>query len=140
MTPNGGGEWTSSQSTHYPLTQVLAPATRPQGFLFLNKVGALPCRFQRMLRRVENGWGVFRSCSLHEALACTEGLHRTYVGRLERGESGVTVEALATILAALGVSLGDFFAPFNRVVKPRTPSRGFSRGRSADSHNLAPTA
>ncbi len=27
-------------------------------------------------------------------------MHRTYVGRLERGESGVTVEALATILAS----------------------------------------
>ena len=28
-------------------------------------------------------------------------VHRTYVGRLERGESGVTVEALAAILAAI---------------------------------------
>ena len=34
------------------------------------------------------------------------GVHRTYVGRLERGESGVTVEALAAILAGLDVSLG----------------------------------
>ena len=50
-------------------------------------------------------------------------VHRTYVGRLERGESGVTVEALAAILAALGVSLGEFFAPFTKVVKPRTPRR-----------------
>ena len=33
--------------------------------------------------------------------------HRTYVGRLERGESGVTVEALAAILAALDVGLGQ---------------------------------
>ena len=33
-------------------------------------------------------------------------MHRTYVGRLERGESGVTVEAQA----AVGVSLGEFFA------------------------------
>ncbi len=32
------------------------------------------CRFQRMLHRVENAWGVFQSCSSHEALACTEGL------------------------------------------------------------------
>ncbi len=32
-------------------------------------------------------------------------MHRTYVGRLERGESGVTVEALAAILAALGVTI-----------------------------------
>ena len=30
------------------------------------------------------------------------GVHRTYVGRLERGESGVTVDSLAAILAALG--------------------------------------
>ncbi len=41
-------------------------------------------------------------------------VHRTYVGRLERGESGVTVEALATILAALDVSLGEFFGPFTK--------------------------
>ncbi len=50
-------------------------------------------------------------------------VHRTYVGRLERGESGVTVEALAAILAALGVSLGEFFKPFTKVVRPRTPRR-----------------
>ena len=49
--------------------------------------------------------------------------HRTYVGRLERGESGVTVEALAAILAALSVSLGEFFKPFKDVVRPRTPRR-----------------
>ena len=50
-------------------------------------------------------------------------VQRTYVGRLERGESGVTVEALAAILAALGVSLGEFFRPFRQVVRPRTPRR-----------------
>ena len=42
-----------------------------------------------------------------EALAAKAGVHRTYVGRLERGESGITVEALAAILAVLDVSLGD---------------------------------
>ena len=51
------------------------------------------------------------------------GVHRTYVGRLERGESGVTVDSLAAILAALGVSLGKFFKPFKEVVRPRTPRR-----------------
>ncbi len=45
------------------------------------------------------------------------------MGRLERGESGVTVEALAAILAPLGVSLQEFFKPFKEVVKPRTPRR-----------------
>ena len=54
-------------------------------------------------------------------LPAREGLHRTYVGRLERGESGVTVEALAAILAALGVSLSEFFKPFTKVVRPRAP-------------------
>ena len=59
--------------------------------------------------------------SSQESLASKAGVHRTYVGRLERGESGVTVEALAAILAALRVSLGEFFSPFQKVVKTRTP-------------------
>lgn len=46
-----------------------------------------------------------------------------YIGRLERGESGVTVEALAAILAALDVSLREFFRPFKDVMRPRTPRR-----------------
>ena len=50
-------------------------------------------------------------------------VHRTYVGRLERGESGITVETLAAILAALGLSLGQFFRSFKDVVRPRTPRR-----------------
>ena len=45
------------------------------------------------------------------------------MGRLERGESGVTVDSLAAILAALDVSLNEFFKPFEDVVRPRTPRR-----------------
>ncbi len=45
------------------------------------------------------------------------------MGRLERGESGVTVEALPASLAALGVSLGELFKLFKEVVRPRTPRR-----------------
>ena len=56
-------------------------------------------------------------------LAAREELHRTYVGRMERGESGFTVDSLAAILAALGVSLREFFKPFKEVVRPRTPRR-----------------
>ena len=58
-----------------------------------------------------------------EALAHKAKVHRTYVGRLERGESGVTVDSLAAILAALSVSLREFFKPFKDVVRPRTPRR-----------------
>ena len=46
-------------------------------------------------------------------------MHCTYVERLERGENRVTVEALVAILAALDVSLGEFFASFGNVVKPK---------------------
>ena len=58
-----------------------------------------------------------------EALAHRAGVHRTYVGRLERGESGVTVDMLAAILAAMSISLAEFFQPFGRVQRPRTPRR-----------------
>ncbi len=61
--------------------------------------------------------------SSQEALAHLAGVHRTYIGRLERGESGVTVAALAAILASLSITLAEFFKPFDEVVKPRTPRR-----------------
>lgn len=58
-----------------------------------------------------------------EKLAERAGVHRTYVGRLERGKTGVTVETLATILAAVPKSLSEFFEPFTRPIKVRTPRR-----------------
>lgn len=61
--------------------------------------------------------------SSQEELAARAGVHRTYVGRLERGESGVTVEALAAILAPMGISLGEFFSRFSAPVRVRTPRR-----------------
>lgn len=56
-----------------------------------------------------------------EALGLRAGVHRTYIGRLERGESGVTVDSLTAILAAMSISLATFFAPFAAVTRPRTP-------------------
>lgn len=58
-----------------------------------------------------------------EQLAALAGVHRTYVGRLERGESGVTLDMLATILAAASVSLAEFFKPFEQKVRVRTPRK-----------------
>jgi len=58
-----------------------------------------------------------------EKLAELAGVHRTYVGRLERGESGVTVETLAAVLGAISLSLAVFFQTFTRPTRPHTPRR-----------------
>jgi transcriptional regulator with XRE-family HTH domain len=42
-----------------------------------------------------------------EQLADRAGMHRTFVGRLERGQSSLRVERLFDLAAALGVELAD---------------------------------
>jgi transcriptional regulator with XRE-family HTH domain len=71
------------------------------------------------LRALRLGAGI-RS---QEKLAELAGVHRTYIGRLERGESGVTVGALAAILGAMSLSLAEFFRTFVHPIRPRTPRR-----------------
>jgi len=61
--------------------------------------------------------------SSQERLAHLVGVDRTYIGRLERGKTGVTVESLATILAVIDVSLAEFFRPFTRPIRVRTPRK-----------------
>ena len=56
-----------------------------------------------------------------ERLAALAGVHRTYIGRLERGESGITVDTLATVLSAMSLTLADFFRPFTGVTRVKTP-------------------
>ncbi len=73
----------------------------------------------RRLRELRQAAGI----SSQETLGERAGVHRTYIGRLERGESGVTVDMLAAICAAMSVSLAEFFRPFTRVYRPRTPRR-----------------
>lgn len=58
-----------------------------------------------------------------ERLANLANVHRTYIGRLERGETGVTVDMLAAVIAPMSISLREFFKPFSKVVRPRTPRR-----------------
>ncbi len=55
-------------------------------------------RFTQVMRR----W-VCAAAVLSSSRISGTKVRRTYVGRLECGESGGTVEALAAILAALGV-------------------------------------
>jgi transcriptional regulator with XRE-family HTH domain len=44
-----------------------------------------------------------------EQLAELSGLHRTYIGSVERGERNITVKNLYKILLAMNCSLSDFF-------------------------------
>ena len=64
----------------------------------------------RDLRRREPGLS-------QEKLAARAGLHRTYVGKVERGE------AATTVCAALGTTLSVFFESFNRPIGLRGPRR-----------------
>lgn len=44
-----------------------------------------------------------------EELADLAGVHRTYVGMIERGEKNVTVLSAAKISSALGITVSDLF-------------------------------
>ena len=44
-----------------------------------------------------------------EELAARAGLHRTYVGMIERAEKNITPKNIAKICDALDISIGKFF-------------------------------
>ena len=46
-----------------------------------------------------------------EQLALTCGLHRTYIGSVERGERNVTLSTLEVLASALGVSVPQLLTP-----------------------------
>lgn len=48
-----------------------------------------------------------------EQLADIIGWDRTYISRVESGKQNITIENLNEICNALGVTLNEFFAPFN---------------------------
>ena len=54
-----------------------------------------------------------------EELAARAGLHRNYVGSVERGEREIGVTSLARLAGALGLSLAEFFEPFQQVRRTR---------------------
>jgi transcriptional regulator with XRE-family HTH domain len=53
--------------------------------------------------RDKRGWS-------QEVLAEKAGIHRTYVGGIERGLRNVALVNIAKITKALGLSLSEFFA------------------------------
>ncbi len=47
-----------------------------------------------------------------EELAAEAGLHRTYIGMIERAEKNITILNVQKICKALNISLGTFFKHF----------------------------
>jgi len=45
-----------------------------------------------------------------ETLAAKAGIHRTYLGGVERGERNISLRNIVRLAAALGVQAGDLFA------------------------------
>lgn len=59
-------------------------------------------RFGKRLREVREAQGLSQ-----EALAAKAGLHRTYVGLMERGVRNVTLRTIEKLADALGVEMAD---------------------------------
>ncbi len=47
-----------------------------------------------------------------EELAARAGVHRTYIGMIERAEKNITLENIEKITKALGLKISDFFKDF----------------------------
>jgi transcriptional regulator with XRE-family HTH domain len=69
----------------------------------------LPIAVGRRVRDLRQRLGISQ-----EALAERADLHRNYVGSVERGERDVGITALGQLSRALGVSLAEFFEPFQQ--------------------------
>jgi len=48
-----------------------------------------------------------------EELAANAGLHRTYIGMIERAEKNITLKNIEKIANALGVEIYDLFAGYS---------------------------
>ena len=47
-----------------------------------------------------------------EELAARAGVHRTYIGMIERAEKNITLENIEKVIKALGLKISDFFKDF----------------------------
>jgi transcriptional regulator with XRE-family HTH domain len=69
----------------------------------------LPAAFGRAIRELRTAEGLSQ-----EALAERAGLHRTYIGGIERGERNVSLVNIARLADALDVSLATLMAALER--------------------------
>lgn len=68
----------------------------------------LRIRFGRVIRDLRKKQGLSQ-----EELAEKAGLHRTYIGMIERGEKNITLENIDKIAKALNVQIEELFAKIN---------------------------
>lgn len=47
-----------------------------------------------------------------EKLASRAGVHRTYIGMIERAEKNITLENIQKVCKALSIKMGNFFSGF----------------------------
>jgi transcriptional regulator with XRE-family HTH domain len=69
--------------------------------------------FAANLRQVRQNVGLSQ-----ESLADRAGLHRTYVGSVERGERNISIDNIERLSAALGISASALLAKPSRGRKP----------------------
>lgn len=63
-------------------------------------------RFARAMKRHRLAQGISQ-----ESLAELTGLHRTYIGSVERGERNICIDNMERIAVALGVELTELLLP-----------------------------
>lgn len=71
--------------------------------------GDLAEDFGRLVRRLRSERGFSQ-----EGFAFRVGIHRTYMGDIERGEKNVTIKTADRIAKALGLPLAGLFADLER--------------------------
>jgi len=71
-------------------------------------------RFGNRVRelRVDRAWS-------QEEFADLCGLHRTYIGSIERGEQNISLVNIDKLAGTLGISLAELFAPFSAKERKR---------------------
>jgi transcriptional regulator with XRE-family HTH domain len=66
-----------------------------------------------------------------EAFADHCGVHRTFMGTIERGETNLSFKNLAKLSAALGITLSQLLSGVERMAnKPAGASQGMKVGRT----------
>ena len=70
---------------------------------------SLRARFGRAVRRLRSRLGYSQ-----EAFAAKIGVHRTFVGTVERGETNISLANIARVAKGLGLTLTDLFAEVER--------------------------